>query len=271
MEKILESFLDVVPHLKSILEEELAIAVTDTEKFLYYTASDDIPVQIKVGEKLPESNLYKTVVDGSIYRGVVPKEVYGVAHKTVTYPIKDSDGKIVGGIAVSKSLSHQHKVEELAENMFSSLEQTAASVEEVAEKSQKLSFSVNNIIESTKITKEKIKETDIILDIISSVSSQSNLLALNAAIEAARAGEAGKGFSVVADEMRKLSQRSGESASKISQLLLEMRKSIDEVIKEINNTSMAAESQAAATEEISAVLENITTDSGKLINLAKNE
>ena len=54
MEKILESFLDVVPHLKSILEEELAIAVTDTEKFLYYTASDDIPVQIKVGEKLPE-------------------------------------------------------------------------------------------------------------------------------------------------------------------------------------------------------------------------
>lgn len=76
-------------------------------------------------------------------------------------------------------------------------------------------------------------------------------------------------FSVVAGEMRKLSQMSSESSKKVSQLLLEMRNSIDEVIKEISNTNMIAESQAAATEEITATLEEITSNSKELVDMSK--
>ncbi|AQR97473.1 hypothetical protein [Clostridium saccharoperbutylacetonicum] len=58
---------------------------------------------------------------------------------------------------------------------------------------------------------------------------------------------------------------SGESAKKISDLLLEMRKSIDRVIGEINSTNMIAESQAADTEEITAALEEITPNYAQIM------
>ncbi|WP_315072593.1 methyl-accepting chemotaxis protein [uncultured Clostridium sp.] len=270
MEKRLESFLDVIPELNDLFQEDLAVAVADTIKFIYYHNGNNISLPIKVGQELNvEEPLYKTIKDGKIRSVIVPKELYGVSFKGISYPIKDLNGNIIGGAAIGKSLSQHAKVEEAAESMFSSLQQTNASIEEVAADSQKLSLSMNGIINSTKKTEQKIKETDAILNLIASVSSQSNLLALNAAIEAARAGEAGKGFSVVAGEMRKLSQMSSESAKKISKLLLEMRNSIDEVIKEISNTNMIAESQAAATEEITAALEEITSNSEELVNAVK--
>ncbi|MDQ0207121.1 methyl-accepting chemotaxis protein [Alkalicoccobacillus murimartini] len=108
------------------------------------------------------------------------------------------------------------------------------------------------------------KEIGDILELITSLSEQTNLLALNAAIEAARAGEHGKGFAVVADEVRKLAEGSKSSAGEIERMIkaiqqdakaaaLEMRKGTEEVSE---GTSIMKE-VGTSFEQISSSIEEV--------------
>ncbi len=83
----------------------------------------------------------------------------------------------------------------------------------------------------------KTRHVNQITEIITSVAHRTNLLSLNASIEAARAGEAGRGFSVVADEIRKLSDSAGHSADEISKLIDEIQSDTNSVADEMRRSS----------------------------------
>jgi methyl-accepting chemotaxis protein len=85
---------------------------------------------------------------------------------------------------------------------------------------------------------EKTRHVHQITEIITSVAHRTNLLSLNASIEAARAGEAGRGFSVVADEIRKLSESAGRSADEITQLMHEIQAETAMVADEMRQSSV---------------------------------
>lgn len=91
-----------------------------------------------------------------------------------------------------------------------------------------ISHSTIQIVEEIEDISTQMDKADALLSDVKAIADQTNLLALNAAIEAARAGEAGRGFAVVADEVRKLSQRSNRFSDEIRTVIIGSRDNIQE-------------------------------------------
>ena len=179
-----------------------------------------------------------------------------------------------------------------ASNQASDARGLAEDGQQVVERSIKAMNQLSSMLSASSTNIESLNSKTVnigqILEVITSISQQTNLLALNAAIEAARAGEAGRGFAVVADEVRNLAHRTQESAQQVQTMIEELQvgaresvstmsdsqrhsqdsveianlagERLNSVTQRIGEIDGMNQSVATATEEQTAVVESINVD-----------
>jgi methyl-accepting chemotaxis protein len=132
-------------------------------------------------------------------------------------------------------------------------------IEETKEGIRKIVTSSNETGKKISLLAAKSDQIGEIAQVIDDIADQTNLLALNAAIEAARAGEQGRGFAVVADEVRKLAERTMKATKEIGETIKSIQEEAKEANKSMELSGKAVEEGMKLTEEVSEALGEILT------------
>lgn len=247
------------------------VGVTDLERITHRYGSEkfDIP-DFKVGNPIQQGDAAWLAINKKQKISLdINTKKYG-SIRLYGIPLYDEDtGEIVGTFGVTVPRNLVRNLQEMAARLNANTEEIASAMEEIAASASEINANEGQLAEKVRGVQEATAQINEILDFIKSVADQTKMLGLNAAIEAARAGEHGRGFGVVADEIRKLSDQSKQTAAEIGKRVKDIDSRVVEVVKASEATAKQSQEQAAATEEVTASVMEMTRLAEKLAELAR--
>jgi len=166
-------------------------------------------------------------------------------------------------ITAKQITDNAQSVEKIAESTSSSCHVGTGEVSNAIDGMANLKSQVQSIAESMLKLGDNSQKIGGIVEIIDEISDQTNLLALNAAIEAAGAGEAGKRFAIVAQEVRRLAERTVDATRQIKGL-------IEEIQKATNSTIMVTEEGTKAVDSAAGLVDKVQLSFGSIIGLVED-
>jgi len=139
-------------------------------------------------------------------------------------------------------------------------------VNEIVNELGDLSEQVGNNNHSIEEIATQTNDITSVIELITDIADQTNLLALNAAIEAARAGEHGRGFAVVADEVRKLAERTHKATGEISVSIKSLQQDMNEIQESSATMKSTVEGSTQKINEFEGTLIELSDNSGEIVN-----
>lgn len=271
---VIASFSKFAPIMVEMFPEGVFLYVSDFEKVISTQPSEKFDMKsVQVGSAL-----------GGNSTGIIAMEtkklaiqtddgkLYGFPIVVMSYPLFDEEDEnvVVGSFGIVLPKAAAKKLKDASGDLSQGLMSISAAVQQLTAMASQIHTSELELSSGIKKIHELSEEIGKTSILIRDISDQTNILGLNASIEAARAGEAGRGFSIVAKEIRRLSEQTKNTVPKIKELTDNIKESAIETNQKSEVTMASSQEQASATQEITASIEELTSLAQSLEEIAKD-